>query len=249
MLPLCRLPAVVSSSTPGRSSIRPTQGAFPGRRIPSVTSFPAVQFNKAYPSRHAHSLRTQLRAARDKPYSLGSTNMPLTPSDIAAVASAVTAVVALFVALLSAHVQRAHNRRSVTPHLDFVYGITDTGPLALSLVSNGIGPAKLLDFSVTVDRKRARSLHSLNVWHNAFHAANFSCPAHSNEPIPGQYFPPGARLLLVDYGPDFELTETDVITASKLCAAFEKALSSFTVQVDYESLYGQRFTSTWQLSK
>ena len=35
-----------------------TQGAFPGRRIPSVTSFPAVQFNKAYPSRHAHSLRT-----------------------------------------------------------------------------------------------------------------------------------------------------------------------------------------------
>ncbi len=61
---------MVSSSTPGDSSTRPTQGAFPGRRISSVTSFPAVQFNKAYPSPHAHSLRTQLRAVRDKPYSL-----------------------------------------------------------------------------------------------------------------------------------------------------------------------------------
>jgi hypothetical protein len=68
--PLRRLPAVVSSSTPGHASTRSTQGAFPARRIPSVTSFPAVQFNKVYPSRHAHSLRTQLRAARDKPYSL-----------------------------------------------------------------------------------------------------------------------------------------------------------------------------------
>lgn len=175
--------------------------------------------------------------------------MSLTPSDIGAIASAVTAVVALFVALWSARVQREHARRSVTPHLDFIYGVTDSGPLALNLVSNGIGPAKLLDFSITVNGKRARSLPWLNVWHSAFQAVDFSYPADSNEPIAGQYFPPGARLLLVDYGPDLDLTEKDAISASKLCGAFEKALSSFTVQVDYESLYGQRFSSTWRLPK
>ncbi|MFA7270066.1 MAG: hypothetical protein WC073_12025 [Sterolibacterium sp.] len=175
--------------------------------------------------------------------------MNLTPSDIAAFASAVTAVVALFVALWSARVQREHARRSVTPHLDFVYGITDTGPLALYLVSNGIGPAKLLDFSVTVAGKRARSFDLLNVWHSAFQAVDFSCPSHANEPIPGQYFPPGARLLLVDYGPDFDLADKNANSPSKLCAAFETALSSVTVQAEYESLYGQRFTSTWRLPK
>lgn len=173
--------------------------------------------------------------------------MTLTPSDIAAVASAVTAVVALFVALWTTHVQRVHNRRSVTPHLDFVYGITDIGPLALSLVNNGIGPAKLLKFLVTVDGTRARSEHLLNVWHYAFDLVNFSCPANSNEPLPGQYFPPGARLLLVDFGPDLECTEIDGIAAHEQIGAFEKALRSFTVQLEYESVYGQRFTSIWQL--
>lgn len=173
--------------------------------------------------------------------------MTLTPSDIAAVASAVTAVIALFVALWTTHVQRVHNRRSVTPHLDFVYGITDIGPLALSLLNNGIGPAKLLKFLVTVGETRAQPKQLFDVWHHAFELVDFSCPASTNEPIPGQYIAPGTRLLLVDYGPDLECTEIDNITASEQIRAFEKALRSFTVQVEYESVYGQRFTSTWQL--
>lgn len=43
---------------------------FPGVESPALLPFPAVQCNKAYPSRHAYLLRTRLRAARDKPYSL-----------------------------------------------------------------------------------------------------------------------------------------------------------------------------------
>lgn len=89
-------------------------------------------------------------------------------SDITSIASAITVALALFVAVWSAVVQRTHAQKSITPHIDFVYGNSDSGPLALTMISNGIGPARVIGFHVFVDGKRVKkSALSIDLWHRA----------------------------------------------------------------------------------
>ena len=61
-----------NSRRPPCASPKPTRAASSAPKIPIATARAAVQFNKAYPSRHAPALRSRLRGARDKPYSLAS---------------------------------------------------------------------------------------------------------------------------------------------------------------------------------
>jgi hypothetical protein len=171
------------------------------------------------------------------------------PQDQATVASSLVALLALGVAIWNSWVQRDHARRSVTPHLDFIYGVIEHGPMALHLVNNGLGPARLLSFSLLLDGEAVRPMYSLGLWQSASLRGELSLPGHRNEPRVGELFPAGSRLVLVDFGPEFDLLSSDSEPEqlSRMAADFEQKLSRFDLRVEYESLYGERFQSSWTL--
>jgi hypothetical protein len=74
-----------------------------------------------------------------------SSTSSLSAEQVTAVAAVFVAVAALVVSIWQGFVSRAHNRRSVTPHLRFDVGIIDKKP-TLTLSNVGVGPAIVRGF-------------------------------------------------------------------------------------------------------
>lgn len=103
---------------------------------------------------------------------------------------------------------------------------------------------------VAIDNgKLIRPLPHLSIWQSAASWGGFHLPANENAPTIGQYCSPGYSLLLLDYGPEYDIDAEgkDVQEAANLIAEFEKALGHITVMVAYESLYKDKYTTVWAL--
>lgn len=177
------------------------------------------------------------------------TSAAFNTTEITAIASVSIALLALIVSLWSMVLQRAHNRRSVTPHIDILYGRTDFGIFALHMINNGIGPARITEFTVLVDDKPVSYMLHQNIWESAGLGMDFSLPDTANVPVIGQLVAKDSSLLLLDYGPEFDLQATvmDVSQLPTLTQKFENALARLSITVGYESLYGDPFIATWKL--
>lgn len=169
---------------------------------------------------------------------------PQTVSTITAVSSALIALAAFLVAWWTGHVQRRHAELSVQPHLDFIYGNTSLGALALVLVNNGIGPAIVDSFSISVGDSTIKSPLHLGVWNKAFSKAGGDAPATANVPLIGQYLSPGERLFLVNAGDNVSMAAS-AKEATETAQRFESALLQVRVHIAYRSLYGVKHEATW----
>ncbi len=170
-----------------------------------------------------------------------------TISTITAISSVAIALAAFFVAWWTGHVQREHAKLSVLPHLDFIYGNTSTGSLALLLINNGVGPAVITGFDIFVAGALIKPAALLGTWYSAFAAADDSAPSKENVPSVGQYIRAREKFLLLDAGSELSLApNTD--EAVNVARRYEASLAKFTVCVNYRSLYGQQFQTSWCLS-
>ena len=159
-------------------------------------------------------------------------------------ASTLIALAAMVVAVWTVYVQRKQVRLSVTPHLDLVYGTSETGPLALVLVSNGIGPARIRSFEVLIDKVTVTPNAMKGLWHSVFRKLDSIEPSDANEVLPGQFLALGERTVLLDLRYNMD-SATDVRSAIELSSKFESALDKMMIRIVYESLYGKRFVCEW----
>lgn len=65
----------------------------------------------------------------------------MSATDVIAVAAAVIALMSMLATLWQSWTVRRHNRLSVRPHLDFFRNYGIGGPVSLSLINHGLGPA------------------------------------------------------------------------------------------------------------
>jgi hypothetical protein len=91
------------------------------------------------------------------------------PETFIAVAALVVSVSAVAVGLYEAHLQRAHDRAEVWPHVEISTFVTPTG-VSLSVDNTGLGPAIIKSVVVTVDGKARRS------WDDVLRALGDSAP-------------------------------------------------------------------------
>lgn len=74
-------------------------------------------------------------------------------SDYIAVAALFVALLAMFATFWQAHIARSYSRISVRPHLDWGVNRFPGKPVAFFLVNNGLGPAIIKSFTLTLDGK------------------------------------------------------------------------------------------------
>lgn len=160
-----------------------------------------------------------------------------------ALAGNLIALSAMFVALWNVKSQRKHARLSVTPHIDFYYGITTKDPLGLYLINNGIGPAKITDFSVIIKGDRVQPDRIMGLWDAVFKKLGAEAPSEANDILSGQMLRAGDEILLFRFDSS---NESDVNNLMEEIGSFESVLKQFEIKVSYESLYDVRYNSSWK---
>jgi hypothetical protein len=166
--------------------------------------------------------------------------------DLSDLATALIAALALFVSVWNAWIQRRHSRLSVTPHIDFIYGEMDS-PLSVNLLNNGIGPARVLNFSVFVDGTERSAATPLGLLGGAVQQLDLKGSIWTDDIRAGQVIAAGKKIPVIVYS-DLNLQLDDSTEdAARNVRAFESSLRRIKIVVDYESFYGQGFSSTWTL--
>lgn len=163
-------------------------------------------------------------------------------TNITAIAGVVVAIIAVIIACWNAYIQRKHARLSVTPHIDLSYGETTKDPLGLFMTNNGLGPARIKEFSVFVGNELVKPNY-LGIWSAAFHKFNQIAPCEANDVTAGQMLRAGDTLLLVKIGHVNESVEDFV----EKIGEFQSVLRQLEVRVSYESLYAEQFSIAWRL--
>lgn len=163
-------------------------------------------------------------------------------SNITSIIGVVVAALAMFIATWNAYIQRKHARLSVTPHIDLTYGETTKDPLGLFMVNNGLGPARIKEFSVLVGGESVKPNY-LGIWSAVFHKFNQTSPSEANDVTAGQMLRAGDMLLLVKVDHVGESVEEFV----EKIGEFQSVLRQIEVRVSYESLYDVQYSATWRL--
>ncbi len=167
--------------------------------------------------------------------SLTATSTPLITADRAiALASAVVAGAALFVAVWQGILMRRHNRISVRPNLRFDLPL-DAGPLRFVMRNTAFGPARIEEVTLAVDGQ-AIDGPLTDALRNAFIRIGLhGLVIHGNLLYKGSSIAAGEDYVF------FTLVNTRDGDALRELAA--RGISRLTVEVRYRSIYGEEFSN------
>jgi hypothetical protein len=165
--------------------------------------------------------------------------IPVTASDVIAVCAVVVAVGAFVVTLWQGYEIRKHNRLSARPHLEIPMEFRTSEEFVGAFVVNyGIGPARVIRLQVTVDGERIPGDWS-EQWPIAMKQLGLS------DGLRRQIFwsaLPEGSVIAVGEAIELAAIPSDELTAD-LLAAFRDALARVGFSLDYESFYGEPFTT------
>ena len=149
------------------------------------------------------------------------------------IASVIIALTAVIFSLLQSRKTDKHNRLMVTPHISSITHVnSEKGITAITLENNGLGPALINDFSIHIDNiavkgndiveeslKRLLKDLPINEWGHESITTN-------------SFLPAGGKIEVV------------TIVSSKISPeeVIQKLDSRILLQIDYRSIYGDRFT-------
>ena len=151
------------------------------------------------------------------------------------ISSTVIALCALWFSLWQGVQARKHNRLSFRPHLDtWIHSNAEKGFYAVELINNGIGPAIIEEFSVTVDGKRISGNRAERL-EKALKIIlpNLSYQSHQSFLAKDYSMAPKERCTIVAIqfaGPQFP--PKDFV---------EHALNRGDIEISYNSFYEERF--------
>jgi hypothetical protein len=155
---------------------------------------------------------------------------------IAGFSSSVIALCALFLTIWQAYLIRRHNRLAVTPFLitrtDANY---DDDHYRIELLNNGIGPARITSFGINVKGEEIRGEASEKIENTLkILFIGYSYTSSTGFLKPGYMMAPNERCVLVD----IQFADATAPTRQEV----EAKAGSVQVIIDYESIYGGKFS-------
>ena len=148
-------------------------------------------------------------------------------------AAAAISLFAFGVALWQGYVARLHNRLSVKPMLHFDCGIT-SDDFFINLKNTGIGPAIILNWRVSFSGQKIGE-NSDQIAINLFKELEV-------EHLGGEMYLPG-KLQAMAAGDIYEILKINNVEAdSEVKARIGNDILWLKVTVDYESIYGEKFS-------
>lgn len=155
----------------------------------------------------------------------------MSPESIIAVSSIVIALAALGATIWQGLLTRRHNRLSVTPRLRVDCDHPDDGEVVVTLMNTGLGPAVILGYEVKAE-SAGRELPRVGRLGEAVRALGVAERFYAYTPSPGDVFAAGETRTLLSFKPAKDTHEERERVVG--------ALSSVTLHLDYESMYGDR---------
>ncbi|MGX1927309.1 hypothetical protein ACUALS_19425 [Vibrio sp. NH-7] len=153
---------------------------------------------------------------------------------IISMSAAVIALSALGVSVWQSVLNREYFRKSTKPHLCIDQTLTDEKLLGFTLQNNGLGPAIITDFCVLVDGYRLCSLHPDDQMEKAFSILGIDQIGY------GCYIP--SKQQSISTGCTLQLLEIDDASySSDIQVGIEQIATSITFEIEYESIYGEKF--------
>jgi hypothetical protein len=162
----------------------------------------------------------------------------LTPNiiqQITAFATIVIAVLAFLVSIWQFLALRTHNRLSVRPLLSYeiIYTKTDVG-FGIYICNKGVGPAIITDFKIYVDDEEVKSTRK-NLWIESSKILQINYPF-----IQMHLFGNGSS---ISVGEKLPLLTIDEKINKEQENIFKDALPRIDIEIKYESIYKQQFTT------
>lgn len=159
--------------------------------------------------------------------------------DWVATSALFVAGIALALSIYEGYQNRRHNRLSVKPHIGLNF---DVGPDRKSQVyfrNEGLGPAILRNISIQVNGGEKFSGMTAEGIENALKAVlpseQFPCPYDALTIDPGEAFIVGEKRIMLEL-PLYSVSDGKYL-------GLVKGLGSLTWTFEYESFYGEKFTS------
>jgi hypothetical protein len=153
-----------------------------------------------------------------------------------AIASAAIALMALVATIWDGVETRHHNRLSVAPRLDF-YSVHSTSmdhpDNYIAIENKGFGPAIIKGFHITVNGARYTALGRKNMTALVKHLGLYTRGVAFSSPEMDDTFKPSEFSKLLQIDPNK--------TTPALMKSFNDASGRMKLEVEYESLYGERF--------
>jgi len=154
---------------------------------------------------------------------------------ITTIATVLIAVAALFLTIWQFRAMRIHNRLSVKPLLSYeiMYVRTDRG-FGIYICNNGVGPAIVRNFKIFVDNNEIISTRR-KLLLEAVKVLKINYPY-----VQLYFFDDGTSMSAGEKLPLLTVDENIKKDQEKL---FQDALPRIDIEIKYESIYKQRFTS------
>lgn len=158
----------------------------------------------------------------------------MTSEFLIVLASVAIALTALVVAIWQGYLMRRHNRLSLRPHLAFRQMISKSNPqFTLELLNNGIGPAIITNFQVLLDGSREEYFEAQG-WMAILDLAGLKGKALCGVIEADEFLAAGQSLQIVKY----ESQPTPIGIRD-----LRKALRRIEVHIEYQSVYGDRYSA------
>ena len=141
---------------------------------------------------------------------------------------------ALIITLYEVHATRRHNRLSVLPKLTF-YGDEETDEFIfqLRLKNEGLGPAIITDFEITLDGETIEGGASPTSWNIFLNKLNIKKPSHIKTSFgPNTILGSGGCINVLCF--DYMKNKNDKIFLDN----FKRRLSNIKFVCEYKSMYG-----------
>lgn len=136
-------------------------------------------------------------------------NNPEVATAIGTFFSIITAMAALTLSFWGLSSQRKHNRLSLCPKANFVFGNFEDS-IFVKLNNSGMGPLIVKDHYVLFEEKKYTCFYSAII--DLFPTTTF---VNYSEPINGMVIAPGVDIPLIEYGVE-ESSDIDIMTRDKL---------------------------------
>lgn len=147
------------------------------------------------------------------------------------------ALLALGISLWQLFVNRQHNKKSVTPHLnidDFLSPETNNGNIGLYLTNTGLGPAVIKEFNMYVEKEK----YEITNRESIFNITKLLKLDDENCTYGGLYL--GDWIASKDRFVIFEI-KTNMENEKNYYYKLMDTLSKLSIQISYENIYGNKF--------